>query len=74
MLNGVKLALEQILKTRKKTMYALAKEEKISYSTIHKMATKDIESIDLEIMGKICRNLDCKPNHLFGVETLAVEK
>ncbi len=65
---NVKTALQKILKDRKKTMYALAKEENISYSTIHKMATKNIDSIDLNILQKICRNLECTPNDLLAVE------
>lgn len=65
MISSVKIALTDILKSKNKSMYALAKEENISYSTIHKMATKDIQSIDLEILEKICRNLQCTPNELF---------
>lgn len=68
MICAVKLALEKILKDREKSMYALAKEENISYSTIHKMATKDIQSIDLEILRKICSNLKCTPNDLIVIE------
>jgi DNA-binding Xre family transcriptional regulator len=65
---NVKIELQKILDDRKKTMYALAKEEKISYSTVHKMATKDIESIDLNILKKICKNLKCTPNDLLNIE------
>ncbi len=68
MISSVKIALEKVLKDREKSMYALAKEEDISYSTIHKMATKDIKSIDLEILQKICKNLQCTPNDLLVIE------
>jgi DNA-binding Xre family transcriptional regulator len=66
MICNVKLSLEKILKDRDKTMYALAKEEQISYATIHKMTKGEIKSVDAEILMKICRNLNCTPNDVFG--------
>ncbi len=66
-MQNVKTNLEQLLKERNKTMYALAKEENISYSTIHKIVKKDLQSIDLGILQKICRNLKCTPNDLLEV-------
>ena len=68
MLQAVKLTLKKILKDRKKTMYALAKEESISYSTVHKMTTKEVQSIDLTILKKICHNLNCTPNDLLPID------
>jgi putative transcriptional regulator len=64
MLDCVKLALDKIVEEKKKSLYALAKETGISYSTIHKMATKEVQSIDLEVLRKICENLKCTPNDL----------
>lgn len=58
-MSDVKLTLKQVLKDRKKTMYALAKETSVSYSTIHKMTEKDVKYVDLEILEKICKNLNC---------------
>lgn len=69
MFNSVKLALDKIVKKRKKSLYALAKETDVSYSTIHKMATKDIQSVDLEILRKICENLQCTPNDLIELKS-----
>jgi putative transcriptional regulator len=64
MLDSVKLALDKIVKEKKKSLYALAKETGISYSTIHKMANKEVQSVDLEVLRKICENLKCTPNDL----------
>ncbi|MCD9186730.1 MAG: helix-turn-helix transcriptional regulator [Pyrinomonadaceae bacterium] len=64
MLGNVKLALNKIVEEKKKSLYALAKETGIAYSTIHKMATKEVQSVDLEVLRKICENLKCTPNDL----------
>lgn len=67
-MEGIQFALKKILKDRQKSMYALAKETGISYSTIHKIATKDIQRVSIEILDKLCNNLKCTPNDLIVFE------
>jgi DNA-binding Xre family transcriptional regulator len=68
MFDVIKIQLAELLKKRNKSMYALAKETKISYTTIHKLCKKPVGSIDLDILEKLCRNLKCRPNDLLGLE------
>jgi DNA-binding Xre family transcriptional regulator len=67
---NVKTNLEQILKDRDKTIYALAKEADISYATVNKIAKKDIQSIDLKVLEKICRNLKCEVGEIIKFPSL----
>jgi putative transcriptional regulator len=64
---NVKLTLETVLSERNKSKYALAKETKIAYSTIHKLATKDVKFIDLTVLNKICENLNCRMDEIIPI-------
>lgn len=63
-----KISLKRILDAQKKTMYAIAKETSISYTTIHKLCTKSVASVDLDVLDKLCENLKCTPNDLLAIE------
>jgi putative transcriptional regulator len=66
-MQNVKLQLEKVLKDRNKTMYALAKETGTTYATIHKLAKDDVKYVQLEILEKICINLNCTPNDILPI-------
>jgi DNA-binding Xre family transcriptional regulator len=63
-----KISLKRLLDKEKKTMYAVAKETSISYTTIHKLCTKPVASVDLDVLDKLCKNLKCTPNDLLEFE------
>ncbi len=66
--NVIKVKLKELLKDRKKSLYAVAKETGVSYNTLHKINKSDVQSISFSVLEKICRNLDCKPNDLLELQ------
>jgi len=60
------IALTELLETRGITMYALARDTRIPYSTLLRMEQKRGEqgSIDLSVLSRICMALECTPNDL----------
>lgn len=70
MFGVIKIGLEKLIKKHKKSMYAVAKDNDISYATVHKLcrSEKPIESIDLKILEKLCKYFDCSPNDILIFE------
>lgn len=63
-----KINLKKIIDQKKKTMYAVAKDTGISYTTIHKLCTKPVASIDLEVLDKLTKYLDSSPTEILAIE------
>jgi putative transcriptional regulator len=60
------ITLTEVLQDRNVTMYALARDTRIPYSTLLRMEQKRGEqgSIDLSVLSRICTALNCTPNDL----------
>lgn len=60
------ITLTEVLQKRNVTMYALARDTRIPYSTLLRMEQKRGEqgSIDLSVLSRICTALECTPNDL----------
>jgi DNA-binding Xre family transcriptional regulator len=67
-MSNVKLGLEKALKSRGKSMYALAKETKVAYSTIFRMTTGDVKTVDLDVLKKVCKNLNCGVSEIIPIK------
>ncbi|MTI65142.1 MAG: helix-turn-helix transcriptional regulator [Firmicutes bacterium] len=63
----VEITLNEVLNNKDKTLYWLAKETEISYTTIHKLAKGGTKSISFEILEKICTVLECTPNDIIKI-------
>lgn len=68
MIQNVKLTLEKVLESRKKSKYALAKETGVAYSTIFKMAKHEVKSVDLTVLEKVCNNLNCRLDEIIPIK------
>lgn len=64
----IKVKLKELLEERKKTLYSLAQETGITYPTLHRINKGKVESMSLDVLEKICLNLDCTPNDLLVIE------
>jgi putative transcriptional regulator len=64
----IKIKLKDLLKERGKTLYSIAKETGISYNTLHKIGKNDVQSMSFDVLEKICKSLNCKPNDLLEIE------
>jgi putative transcriptional regulator len=58
----IKFRLEERLGDR--SLYWLAKEAGISYSTIHKLKKTPPKGISFEVLDKLCDALNCTPGDL----------
>jgi putative transcriptional regulator len=63
----IKIQLEQLLKERGKSMYALAKETGLAYTTLWKLKEATSQGISFDVLEKICLNLKCSPNDLIVI-------
>lgn len=64
----IRLALTDALRKRDRTLYWLAKETRTDYKTLHRMATADMRKVDLSVLERICRALECEPGELLRME------
>ncbi len=73
MFDVIKVTLEKALAKKKIggkkiSMYRLAKDTGVAYSTLWKLKTGRVNSIDFDVLAKICDYLECKPNDLLVIE------
>jgi putative transcriptional regulator len=47
-----------------RSLYWLAKETGIAYSTIHKLSRTNTQGISFVVLDKLCEALDCEPADL----------
>lgn len=66
--NVIRIKLDDLLKARNKTLYAVSKETGVAYHALSKIKKNQVRSISFDVMEKLCVNLECKPNDLFEVE------
>jgi putative transcriptional regulator len=64
----IKIGLEELLRKRKKSLYALAKETGISYSALWKINRGEVTSMSFDVLEKICLNLDCSTGDLLRID------
>lgn len=57
---------EQSTPTRRLSLYWLAQEARVSYPTVHKLAKKEVNRVDLDILEKIADVLGCELADLFA--------
>jgi putative transcriptional regulator len=60
----IRLTLLEALEKKEKSIYWLAKETGLRYATLHRLATKEVEKVDLRVLEKVCRALECEPGEL----------
>jgi putative transcriptional regulator len=63
----IKVNLTKLLEEREVSMYRLAKDTEIAYTTLWKLNTGRSERIGFDIMEKICVRLGCTPGDLFTI-------
>lgn len=57
--------LGEVLDTREKSLYWLQQQTGIAYTTLFRLRHNRAASVSFEVMGKICRALECQPGDLF---------
>ncbi|MCV9948274.1 helix-turn-helix domain-containing protein [Paenibacillus sp. BT-177] len=72
----IRFTLEEMLKKREMSMYALSKSSGIRPNTISQWVTNegvDVKSITIETLDRVCSVLDCQPGDLIKYITSAKE-
>jgi putative transcriptional regulator len=64
----IKVKLDELLKSRNKSLYRLQKETDISYNALLKIRHSEVASMSFEVLEKLCTALECTPNDLLAIE------
>ena len=56
--------IEGLLEERNRSLYWLAKEMGVAYTTLWKLKTGATQGISYDVLEKICIALDCQPGDL----------
>jgi len=57
--------LSEVLAGRGRSLYWLAQETGIAYTTLHRLGKARANSVDFRVLDEICGALDCQPGDLF---------
>ena len=64
----IKLNIQELLNSKKKTRYWLVKHMDSNYETINRLCDNTAVALQLETIEKLCRVLECTPSDLFSIE------
>jgi putative transcriptional regulator len=62
----IEVRIDQLLKTRGRTFYWLAKETGISHTTLWRLKKGKSLGINFITLEKLCERLDCQPGDVFA--------
>jgi putative transcriptional regulator len=65
----VEVKLNELLKERKKSLYALAKESEITYAALLRINKNKVSSMSFDVLEKLCKTLNCTPNDLLSIKS-----
>ena len=61
----ISLRIAEVLREKNKSLYWLAKESGVTYTTVHRLAQGNpIERLDFRVLEKLARALDREPGEL----------
>jgi putative transcriptional regulator len=63
----IEVRIGQLLKTRGRTFYWLAKETGISHTTLWRLKKGKALGINFITLEKLCETLDCQPGDMFAL-------
>jgi putative transcriptional regulator len=66
MFDVIKIRLDELLKREKKTLYRVAKDTGMAYTSLHAIKKGTVTDINLSTLKKLCESLNCTPNDLVG--------
>lgn len=64
----MKIRINELLKERNMTMYALADKSGIPYSTIRRATVTNVSRVRFDTLEKICKTLNCGIEELLEIE------
>lgn len=70
----IRIALDEIMKEKKLTRYALSKQTGIQYQTIDKYYKNKVTKYDSQLLYKMCSALNCKVGDIVKITSQEVKK
>ena len=71
----IQIRLDELLETRERSFYWLAKQTGISHTTLWRLKKRKALGINFETLEKMCRTLKCQPGDmLFHVDAKKTSK
>ena len=64
----VKVHIRKLLKEQGLSMYKVAKDTGLAYTTLWKLENGYSQGVSFDVLEKLCNRLDCSPADLFSVE------
>ena len=64
---SIQIRISQLLVSRRKTAYWLAKETGISYTTLWRLSKGNSVGINFATLEKICKALECDPGDVLKI-------
>ena len=62
--NMIQPKLTEVLEQKGKSLYWLAQETQVAYSTLHRLVKAKAQSVDFRVLDLICDVLECQPGDL----------
>lgn len=62
------IKIQEMADKKNVTLYRIAEDTGINYSTLHQMKKNNVKMVSLEILQKLCDYLKCTPNDLLAIE------
>ena len=60
----IKIRLNELLKSKGRTLYWLAKQAGVRYATIWNLSRGKVGRLNIDALDRICEALDCQPGDL----------
>lgn len=60
----IETRFDELLKERGQSLYWLAKEARVAYTTLWKLKKGDTQGISFGVLDRICEALECQPGDL----------
>lgn len=64
----IKLNIQNLIDSRKKSRYWLVKSMESNYETVNRLCDNHAVALQLETIEKLCKIFKCTPNDLFIIE------
>lgn len=70
----IKIALENVLKKKKKTKYWLIQKTGCTFNSLTKLINNEASAIYFDTLEKVCIALECEPKDIIKLEKITNEK
>jgi DNA-binding Xre family transcriptional regulator len=68
MLDVIKVTIKDQADKKKVSMYRVAKDTGVAYSTLWKLNTGKVNSIDFDVLSKLCEYFNCSTSDIISFQ------